>query len=81
MVMQTVCDTISSFRQLAEDVQTLFGPVAQEAATEVAREYLEAGDKRCCMTWLQVIHALGGSDDQTPLSEPELTEKAFALLI
>jgi len=79
--MQTVCDEISNFRQLAEDVRVLFGPDAEVAATEVAKEYLEAGDGRGCMTWLQVIHALGGSSDLPPLSEPLLTEKAFALLI
>lgn len=79
--MQTVCDATSNFRQLAEDVRVLFGPDAEVAATEVAKEYLEAGDGRGCMTWLQVIYALGGSSDLPALIEPLLTEKAFALLI
>ena len=79
--MQTTCDSFSNLRQLAEDVRLLFGPVAQEAAIEVAKECLETGDKYRCMTWLQVIHALSGPADIRPLSEPELTERAFALLI
>lgn len=79
--MQTVYDSMSKFRQLAEDVQVLFGPAAEAAATEAAKEDLEAGDERGCITWLQVIHALTGSAKVTPLSEPELTEKAFTLLI
>jgi len=79
--MQTVCDSISTFRQIADDVRVLFGPDAEEAATEIAKEYLEAGDGRGCLTWLQVIHALGGSSDLPALIEPLLTEKAFATLI
>ena len=79
--MQTVCDTASNFSQLADYVRILFGPVAQEVATEAAKEYLEAGDKRWCMTWLQVMHALGNTDEFHPLNEPELAERAFALLV
>ena len=79
--MQTVCDATSNIRQLAEDVRVLFGSDAEVAATEVAKEYLEAGDGRGCMTWLQIIHALGGSSDLPDLIEPLLTEKAFALMI
>jgi len=79
--MQTVCDQMSNFRQLAEDVRVLFGPDAEEAATDVAKEYLEAGDGRGCAIWLRVIQDLGGSSDVPALIEPLLTEKEFAPLI
>jgi hypothetical protein len=79
--MQTVCVDQSSVSQLAEDVRVLFGPDAEEAATEVAKEYLKAGDGRGCMVWLQVIDALNGSSELPDLIEPLLTEKAFALLM
>lgn len=79
--MQTVTGATSNFRQLAEDMRILFGPLAQQAATDAAKEFLEAGDERRCMTWLQVIHALDGSGELPPLSAPEITERAFALII
>jgi hypothetical protein len=78
--MQTACYEVSNFRQLAEDVRVLFGPDAEVAATEIAKEHLVAGDGRGCMNWLQVIHALGGSSDLRDLIEPLLTERAFTTL-
>ncbi len=72
---------ISRFCQLAEDVRTLFGPVAKEVAIEAAKEYLSAGDRRGCTTWLQVIHALNCPVVRQPLNESELVERAFALAV
>ena len=72
---------ISYLGQLAEYVRTLFGPVAQEVATEAAREYLSVGDRGGCTTWLQVVHALSCPVVQQPLDESELVERTFALAV